>query len=280
MVEATQGVTQALAGRIDRAETAIALRCALAIRGIDGNPHGVSVGRFGSAIALAARRGLRVWNRLLGLRAGDEELLDEIVDWYRQLGVHPSIDIVPGLCSPELRAALAARGFAQLHFDSVLYADPSSLELAEEEAVAVRRAEDEIDLFVDTYVRAYEYGDSLRPLFADVYGRPDPDRRLYLAICDRQVAGVAVLELALEPEGRAATLSNAATLRDHRRRGCQRALLIRRLAEAEQLGCDLVISQTEVSHQSQRNMERLGLQLAYTKAVWIDPATRPAEPVV
>ena len=124
---------------------------------------------------------------------------------------------------------------------------------------------DETDLFIDTYMQAYEYrGSELRELFAIYHGTASPNRRDYFALVGREIAGVGVLYMSAG----VASLYNAATLPGFRGRGCQTALLHRRLVDAAKFGCDLVISQTEVSHQSQRNMERLGLRIAYTKAIW------------
>ncbi len=48
----------------------------------------------------------------------------------------------------------------------------------------------------------------------------------------------------------------------------QTALIAVRIAEAEAAGCDLVCSQAAFGSPSQRNLERAGLSVAYTKAVW------------
>ena len=62
-------------------------------------------------------------------------------------------------------------------------------------------------------------------------------------------------------------LANAATLPTFRRRGCQRALIAARVADAADAGCDLVTSGATFGSSSQRNLERAGFRLAYTKPV-------------
>jgi hypothetical protein len=52
----------------------------------------------------------------------------------------------------------------------------------------------------------------------------------------------------------------------------QTALIRHRLAAARDSGCDLAAGHAAVGSVSQRTMERCGLQLAFTKALWSAPA--------
>jgi hypothetical protein len=51
----------------------------------------------------------------------------------------------------------------------------------------------------------------------------------------------------------------------------QMALLQARLAAARKAGCDLAVSMTGPGSDSQRNIERAGFRLAYTKASMVKP---------
>jgi ribosomal protein S18 acetylase RimI-like enzyme len=88
--------------------------------------------------------------------------------------------------------------------------------------------------------------------------------KLYLARVDGVPAGAALLAL----DDDLGYLANASTLPDFRRRGVQTALIASRIADAEAAGCEVVASQAEFGSASQRNLERSGLRVAYTKAVW------------
>jgi GNAT superfamily N-acetyltransferase len=68
-------------------------------------------------------------------------------------------------------------------------------------------------------------------------------------------------------EQRVVELGGASTRPVYRRRGIQRVLIEARLAAARALGCDLAVVLTEPGSISQRNLERAGFQLAYTKVV-------------
>jgi GNAT superfamily N-acetyltransferase len=67
-------------------------------------------------------------------------------------------------------------------------------------------------------------------------------------------------------------LATAATLPEFRGRGVQTALIRHRLAAARDRGCDLVAGHAAAGSTSQRTMERCGLRLAFTKALWSTPA--------
>jgi N-acetylglutamate synthase-like GNAT family acetyltransferase len=94
------------------------------------------------------------------------------------------------------------------------------------------------------------------------HGRPG--WRLYLALVDGTPAGSAALTL----DDGIGYLANAATLPAMRGRGCQTALLARRIADSAEAGCDTVASLAEFGSGSQRNLERAGLRVAFTQAVW------------
>ena len=53
-----------------------------------------------------------------------------------------------------------------------------------------------------------------------------------------------------------------------RRRGLQAALLRERMRYALEHGCDLAMMVAEAGSQSQRNAERTGFRVAYTRTKW------------
>ena len=64
-------------------------------------------------------------------------------------------------------------------------------------------------------------------------------------------------------------LFGAGTLPEFRRRGIQTALLGVRMHYAAQAGCEIAVIVTQGGTTSQRNAERLGFRLAYSKATLI-----------
>lgn len=67
--------------------------------------------------------------------------------------------------------------------------------------------------------------------------------------------------------GRTAFLGGMATIERFRGRGIQTAITDRRLELAAEMGCDLVFVETLPGSQCQRNMERRGFRVAFTRCV-------------
>jgi hypothetical protein len=65
-----------------------------------------------------------------------------------------------------------------------------------------------------------------------------------------------------------ALLAGASTIPEWRHRGAQGALLQSRLDYAVQAGCDLAMIGAEPGSASQRNAERQGFRIAYTRIKW------------
>jgi len=65
-----------------------------------------------------------------------------------------------------------------------------------------------------------------------------------------------------------ALFGGAATLFEMRRRGLQSALLDERMRYASEHGCDLAMMVAEAGSNSQRNAERKGFRIAYTRIKW------------
>ncbi len=86
----------------------------------------------------------------------------------------------------------------------------------------------------------------------------------YLAWVDGEPAGAATLAC----HDGVASLFGASTRPRFRHRGVQTALLVVRLGHAIAAGCDLALIHTDPGSPSQRNVERLGFRLAYTKVLW------------
>lgn len=65
-----------------------------------------------------------------------------------------------------------------------------------------------------------------------------------------------------------ALFAGSATVPELRRRGLQAALLRERMRHAFELGCDLAMMVAEAGSNSQRNAERSGFRIAYTRTKW------------
>ena len=77
---------------------------------------------------------------------------------------------------------------------------------------------------------------------------------------------------ALSMDNGVALFAGAATVPESRRRGLQGALLEERMRYAFEHGCDLAMMVAEAGSESQRNAERKGFRIAYTRVKWAKAA--------
>jgi hypothetical protein len=227
----------------------------------------VRVERFGaaSAVACAERPELDFVNRVYGLWPEDERYVGEIVAFYRAARLRPWFELAPGGGFERLAARLTRAGGAQIGFHAVLY---GSAEGRGEGSGGVRvervGAADGLR-FAETLLAGHEVPTDARAQDAPRLARNDaPGWQRYLAYLGGEPAAAAVLAL----DDGIAYLANAATVPAHRGCGCHSALIGRRLADAAEAGCELAVSGARFASQSQRNLERARLRIAYTKAVW------------
>jgi ribosomal protein S18 acetylase RimI-like enzyme len=225
---------------------------------------GAELERFGAVIAAVdpSRPELDFVNRVYGLWPEDTDRVDEIAAFYRRHGVRAWLELAPSERFGHLAAALARAGAAQIGFHTMLHGAPSAGAANE---VEIERAVDP-ELFADIILRGHGVPAGARgrdgasvARWAEIDGW-----RLYLARVEGEPAGAAMLSI----DDDLGYLANASTLPDFRRRGVQTALIAARIADAKAAGCDAVSSQAGFGSPSQRNLERAGLRVAYTKAVW------------
>jgi hypothetical protein len=97
-----------------------------------------------------------------------------------------------------------------------------------------------------------------------------PDGHSFLAELDGQPIASGALSVS---EG-VALLAGASTVPEGRKRGAQLALLDGRLRYAAGQGCDIAMMCAQPGSASQRNAERQGFRIAYTRLKW--RLSRPA----
>jgi hypothetical protein len=62
---------------------------------LPGNPIGINY-RWVDETAVALMSRLPSFSRVVGLRAGHEQRIEELVCWYREHGIKPTFEMVPG----------------------------------------------------------------------------------------------------------------------------------------------------------------------------------------
>jgi hypothetical protein len=259
-------VTAEIAARLVAAERDCVRDWLRALATILGNPFGAEWADFGDATALACSQiPAEVFNRVFGLAGADGGQIPAMLAWYRERGVAPVFDLNPYVIAPpwerdDIPLALTMQGYYQATFHQLLYGVPSPEAPALAAGVMVEEVgPGDAAVFGTVYEQVWGGGDQISPLL----GRPA--FRCYLAFVDGQPAGLGVLHIA----NGVGSMANGLTAPPFRGRGCQTALLHRRMRDAALLGCDLIASQCVPGGVSQRNQLRAGLAIACTKAWWM-----------
>lgn len=261
-------LTNDLAFKIEQSEIDCLYSRLSAIKAREGNPMGVNIEKFGQATAFTVKNiPGPAFNTVKGLSAGDEDHIDKILHFFKEKDIPVRFELTPAHVSKELLSYLSKKGFMQTDFHSALY---SALETEFEEydeRVHVRELDkSEFDLFGELYTKGFQLPSFLKSGIAEnnevLY--KSENWKFYLASVENETAGIGVLF----HKDEIATLAAATTVPEYRNKGVQRALIKVRLNQAIKQNCNLVVGQARYGSVSQNNMERLGLKIAYTKAIW------------
>jgi GNAT acetyltransferase-like protein len=232
---------------------------------IPGNPLGIAYRWIDDqAVALMAR--LPAFCRVVGMRAGHEPQLESLLFWYRQHGLRPTFEAVPGMYDAALGRELTRLGLFQSGFHASLIGKPATA--PESDATEIERVGSAAALedYLEAYVAGWGIAEADQAQFKRNV-RPWLDQAgwsLYLARVKQRPAAAATLYL---HQG-VGYLADATTDPAFRRRGLQLALLRRRLHDAGTAGAELIFSGAEPFSSSHRNMERAGMRLQFVRAKW------------
>jgi GNAT superfamily N-acetyltransferase len=191
--------------------------------------------------------------------------LARLEEFYWQRGAPVHVELCP-LADPSLPALLAERGYRAEEYSNVLARPlhPDETATAPSAGVHVRvPAPDEAELWARTVAAGFaedeEVASSMRPIFMTYFCMPAA--ACFLASVDGQPAGGGVVAT---HDGVAALFATS-TLVAFRKRGVQAALIRARLDFAARAGCDVAMVVTAPGSTSQRNVERQGFHVMYTR---------------
>ena len=259
-------ITRDLVQRLDGVLQGSALAAKRNVAALPGNPLAVAIAEIGGATChLAAALGNGWWNRVTGLTTDDPATLDAILAFFADHGVVPNIDLSPLAYTPALGRLLSARGLALDEVSTILAGPPLPPRGAEPEGVEIREVGmEQADLMADLWADGFGvYGPQRDLARLTRYGSFQiPANRRYVAYIEGAPAAMAALYI----QDRVGFLNVAATLPPYRGRGVHAALTRRRVLDALDAGCDLLMGHTaRFATTSQNNMEHRGLQLAYNQ---------------
>ncbi len=238
---------------------------------------GVRRAEFGpvQATVLAALPEARPLNLILGAASGvaaAEGFVGEAVDWTREQGVRGFAPLEPA--APGAKAAEAAlvklgyeKGYDWMRF--VRDTHPPRFRVADDVRVVEVDGSDDDSPFGAIAALGFGMPAWVASLFAPLPALPD--WRCYLALLDGEPQACGAMLLDRE----VAKLGIAATLETGRRRGCQLALLRRRIEDAAAAGVGTLCVETGARvpgrpSTSYANILRAGFEEAYLSPGWAD----------
>ena len=200
----------------------------------------------------------------LGMRGPvSAEAVERMEKFFLSRGAAPALDLCP-LADVSLIELLSKRGYRIAEYNNVIVRPLAGVQI--EPAGIVRGAyPDEEHLWARTVGRGFLEKDELTPEEIDVGSAiwHMPEARCYLAFGGGRAAAAGALVL----HNGLATLFADSTMLGFRGAGLHAALIRERLRAAAAAGCDLATASALPGSVSQRNYERNGFQVAYTKAI-------------
>lgn len=194
------------------------------------------------------------------------EALEEIEAFFAERGSEVFHEISP-LADPAHLPLLALRGYHPVELTTVLWQEVGGGGPITNDALTVRRVGPGEEsgwaaVAAQGWGETPELAAFMRE-FGEVTARA-PGTECFLA----EWNGTPIAAAALALHGGTALLAGASTIPAYRGRGAQGALLQARLARAAEAGCDVAMMGAAPGSPSQRNAERQGFRIAYTRIKW------------
>jgi GNAT superfamily N-acetyltransferase len=163
---------------------------------------------------------------------------------------------------------LITRGYRPVELTSVMYRPIDAAPGApQSDAVRARlAAREEIELWASVAAEGWSEFTEVAPLMRDLARVTARAERTQAFFAETEARPVATGAVAIY-DG-VALLAGASTIPTARNQGAQRALLQARLQHAASAGCDLAMMCAAPGSASQRNAERQGFRIAYTRIKW------------
>jgi GNAT superfamily N-acetyltransferase len=195
-----------------------------------------------------------------------EAELDQLEDFFFSRGAPVALELCPFI-HPSLIALMKSRPYRLEDFSNVLVRElrPREEIAAPDSDLQVRAARPEemnrySEIVAEAFADYVPISQTLRRVVENFFRRPSGRCFLALAGNDLAAGGCVAADQHL------AELYGAATLTAFRQRGAQSMLIAARLTWALEHGCDLATTTTQPGSSSQRNHERAGFRVVYTRS--------------
>jgi hypothetical protein len=260
-------ITNDLAQRLETAEAIDAAGCAEAHCHVYGGSD-AAVKAIGGGVAVYCGTESPLTHSVgLGMHGPvTDEDMSELEAFFLERNAPVIVDLCPH-ADPTLREVLSNRGYRILEFINVMARSLSPDEPLPPPtpSVLVRTVEpEENGLYITTVIGGFFGRERLNEQEMDlgVTLFHMPCSQAFLAFLDGEAVGGGGMSV----RNKVASLFGDSTRPPFRGRGVHPAVIRERIAAAQQAGCDLMVAGTIPGSNSQRNYEKLGFQVAYTKA--------------
>lgn len=195
--------------------------------------------------------------------------LSTIENFFKARGA-PVFHEVSPLADKALLPLLSDRGYRPFELSNVMFlplAGHASSPANREQSLRVRVVgAEESELWARTSAEGWSESEELKDLIFEM-GRVAAGAEHGTSFLV-EMQGQAIAAGGLSIHDGVALFAGASTIPAWRRRGAQQALLETRFQYAVQAGCDLAMMCAEPGSVSQRNAERRGFRIAYTRTKW------------
>lgn len=195
--------------------------------------------------------------------------LDRIEKFFHERNATVFHEVSP-LANPATFALLNERGYQACEFTSILYRPIqrgiSFTELRNDKIQVRLIGTDEVDVWAQTSARGWSEFPELAE-FMLMFGKVVAQRKdglSFMAELDGQPIATGAMSIYKD----VALLAGASTIPEGRNQGAQLALLDTRLRYAADHGCNIATMGALPGSASQRNAERQGFRIAYTRTKW------------
>jgi len=195
------------------------------------------------------------------------DALDVIEHFFLDRGSQVDHEVSP-LVGVAALGLLCSRQYRPIEISNVMYRPIEKLVPEDRGNISVRvTGPEEAQLWTDTAAKGWTHEhpelDGFFSQTTAIFSKRE-ESTCFLAEFDGQAGAAGVLCI----HDGVALFGGAATIPELRRRGLQATLLQERMRYAFDQGCDIAMMVAEAGSNSQRNAERQGFRIAYTRTKW------------
>ena len=233
---------------------------------LSGNPYDIHIKTFGDVIATVYPEDPH-FNHVFNLSERTIDRLTQIKGFYKQHHLSFWITMNPIDFTVKVSQSFIKQNFYPAGYHTKFIGRPTQAKMISTPGIRTYRVK------AKNLERAVETSLEGIGVPKKAWEQQKPRIRLHLEIPETywfyaKVDGIAAGTGFSYIKNNFAYLAGAHTRQTFRGRGCQTALINRRIKLAEELGCEFIVGAADFGTTSFRNMLRSGLQIAYTEVWW------------